>query len=264
MRIKFNLWALAVLAVLLLSPSALSAQDVKWVLDWEDNFDGDKLNTDVWGRCTRGKNDWNRNMSAREDLVEVRDGVLILKGIKNPDTAADKAPYLTGGVWTKGKKSFEPGRMEVRARLYGAKGAWPAIWMLPADTTIGWPMGGEIDIMERLNNNHIVYQTVHSYYTQDLGINEPPHGGTAAINRDEFNVYGVEVLPDKVVFSVNGKHTFTYPKIKTDKEGQYPFYIPMYLLMDMQLGGQWVGAVDDNDLPVKMEIDWVRYYKPAK
>ena len=28
----------------------------------------------------------------------------------------------------------------------------------------------------------------------------------------------------------------------------------------MQLGGQWVGDVDPNDLPVEMEIDWVRYY----
>ena len=31
-----------------------------------------------------------------------------------------------------------------------------------------------------------------------------------------------------------------------------------YLLIDMQLGGAWVGSVDPNDLPVEMEIDWVR------
>lgn len=47
-------------------------------------------------------------------------------------------------------------------------------------------------------------------------------------------------------------------------EGQFPFYIPQYLLIDMQLGGQWVGDVDPADLPVEMEIDWVRYYEPVK
>jgi hypothetical protein len=26
----------------------------------------------------------------------------------------------------------------------------------------------------------------------------------------------------------------------------------------MQLGGAWVGSVDPDDLPVEMEIDWVR------
>lgn len=29
----------------------------------------------------------------------------------------------------------------------------------------------------------------------------------------------------------------------------------------MQLGGQWVGEVDPADLPVEMEVDWVKYYK---
>ena len=31
-------------------------------------------------------------------------------------------------------------------------------------------MGGEVDIMERLNYDSIVYQTVHSHYTYTLGI----------------------------------------------------------------------------------------------
>jgi hypothetical protein len=28
----------------------------------------------------------------------------------------------------------------------------------------------------------------------------------------------------------------------------------------MQLGGNWVGRIDPDDLPVEMEIDWVRFY----
>ena len=115
-----------------------------WVLDWEENFDGDKLDTSVWGRCTRGISDWDKNMSPREDLVQVRDGLLVLRGVTNPDRSEGQSSYLTGGVWSKGKKEFKPGRIEVRARLHGARGAWPAIWLLPFDTkTHKWPMGAK-------------------------------------------------------------------------------------------------------------------------
>lgn len=59
----------------------------------------------------------------------------------------------------------------------------------------------------------------------------------------------------------NGVRDFVYPRIETEKEGQFPFSIPQYLLIDMQLGGSWVGEVDAADLPVEMEIDWVRHYQ---
>ena len=39
------------------------------------------------------------------------------------------------------------------------------------------------------------------------------------------------------------KRHFVYPRIETEQEGQFPFDIPQYLLIDMQLGGTWVGPV---------------------
>ena len=98
--------------------------------------------------------------------------------------------------------------------------------------------------MERLNNDTIAYQTVHSAY---------------------YNVYSVEMYQDSLVFFINETRTFAYPRIETDKEGQFPFTDKkFYLLLDMQLGGSWVGAVDSSDLPVEMEIDWVRFYQKKK
>ena len=78
----------------------------------------------------------------------------------------------------------------------------------------------------------------------------------------EFNTYGVEIHPDKIVFLINGEEAGVYPKINDGADGQFPFYRPMYLMIDMQLGGKWVGEVDPADLPVEMEVDWVRYYLP--
>ena len=88
----------------------------------------------------------------------------------------------------------------------------------------------------------------------------PRQGSTAPINRDDFNVYGVDIYPDSLVYHINGVRDYVYPRIETDKEGQFPFYVAQYLLIDMQLGGAWVGKVNPDDLPVEMEVDWVRHY----
>ena len=225
--------------LLLLSACSIFActHTPKWELVWEDNFDGAEPDTSVWSRIPRGKPDWQNTQSFDDRCYEMRNGLLILKGIVNDNTEADAAQYLTGGLWTKDKRAFHGGRIEVRARLHGAKGAWPA-------------------------NDSIVYQTVHSHYTYTLGIeNNPKHGNTIPINPEDFNVYGVDFWPDSLVFHVNGKRNFVYPRIETEQEGQFPFNIPQYLLIDMQLGGSWVGTVDPADLPVEMEVDWVRHYQ---
>ncbi len=233
----------------------------EWKLVWMDDFDQtDGFDQTVWSKIPRGKSDWNNYMSDFDSLFALRDGNLVLRGIRNFSQPNDTAPYLTGGVYTKGKKAFHGGRLEIRARLEGAGGEWPAMWMLPEEGQ--WPTGGEIDIMERLNSDTFAYQTIHSYYTLNLGLKDtPPHYGTNTILPDDYNIYSVDIYPDSLVFAINHHHTFTYPRIETDKEGQFPFYQPYYLLIDMQLGGNWVGAVNPDDLPVEMWIDWVKYYQ---
>ncbi|GHU64212.1 hypothetical protein FACS1894160_4170 [Bacteroidia bacterium] len=81
------------------------------------------------------------------------------------------------------------------------------------------------------------------------------------IDPDGYNVYAVELYADSLSFDINGVHTFTYPRINTDKEGQFPFDRDFYLMLDMQLGGSWVGRIEPNDLPMEMWIDWVHFYK---
>lgn len=232
-----------------------------WYLAWEENFNQKKdFNPKIWSKIPRGKSDWNNYMTDFDSCYSMRKGKLILRGIRNYTQPNDTAPYLTGGVYTKGEKAFSDGRIEICARLNAAKGAWPAIWMLPERAA--WPSGGEIDIMERLNHDSIVYQTVHSHYTYTLNIKDHPKShSTGVIHPDGYNVFAVEMYPDSLSFFVNDVHTFTYPRIQTTEEGQFPFNQPFYLLIDMQLGGSWVGAVDPKELPVEMEVDWVRHYR---
>jgi hypothetical protein len=68
----------------------------------------------------------------------------------------------------------------------------------------------------------------------------------------------------ELIWSVNGKETFRYPKTDCGDPDQWPFDKPFYFLLDMQLGGKWVGNVDVATLPVRMYIDWIRVYRRRK
>lgn len=253
------------LAALLFCATALASSPHKYRLVWQDDFNGTTFDSRSWTKIKRGSADWRRYMSDADSLYAVRDGKLVLRGALNTNLEADTARFVTGGLYTKRKHAVRYGKVEVRARFDCAQGVWPAIWMKP-DYEVKWPRGGEIDIMEHLNHDNIAYQTIHTTYTHTLKQDQnPPHGGTYPIDRNAFNTYGVEILPDSIVFSVNGQPSFSYPRIEEHRDkGQYPFGAPFYLLIDMQIEGSWVGKADPKQLPVEMEIDWVKLYELEK
>ncbi|MFD1771160.1 glycoside hydrolase family 16 protein [Sphingobacterium suaedae] len=238
-------------------------QDRRWKLVWQDDFDGPSLDTTKWSRIPAGTSDWNRHMSLDDACFQWKDGTLELLGIPNPDTLIDPRPFITGGIWSKHKFAFQYGRVEIRAKLTSAQGAWPAMWMLAEQNKYGpYPRNGEIDIMEHLNFDRIIYQTTHSHYTLNLKQTQnPPHGGTAKIDPETYNVFGLSWYPDRIDFQLNGHITFSYPRVPGADPSQWPYDQPFYLLIDQQLGGSWVGPVDLRQLPVRMVIDWVRVYQ---
>lgn len=145
------------IAALLFCTAALASTPHKYRLVWQDHFDGNTYDYLSWSKIPRGNADWKRHMSDADSLYAVRDGRLVLRGAVNTHRDADTARYVTGGLYTKHKRTIRHGKVEVRAKFGSAQGAWPAIWMLP-DAEIKWPEGGEIDIMEHLNHDTIAYQ----------------------------------------------------------------------------------------------------------
>lgn len=272
MKKHYSFFISAVLCTAFLTAfsSPADKEPYKWELIWEEQFDqpDGKLDGSKWSVIPVGPSDWNNYMSDREDLIEIKDGHLVLWGKVNDERSErDTAQYVTGGVWTKDKFSFQYGKIEIRAKLESATGAWPAFWMLGANGK--YPDNGEIDLMEHLNYDSIIYQTIHTHYTLNLdGRGKPQNHTTPKIDPAGYNTYGMEWYPDRLVFLTNGEPTMTYPNLEGQvnedgvvMEGQYPYNKgPFYLLLDMQLGGQWVGSVNPDELPVKMEIDWVKVW----
>ena len=234
-----------------------------WKLVWKDDFDKEEIDITKWTKIPKNTADWGNYMTSDPKCYDLSKGKLYLKGIVNSDTISDSRPFLTGGIYTKGKFAFQYGKIEIRAKLESAKGAWPAIWMLAEDKKYGsYPKNGEIDIMEHLNFDDIIYQTTHSYYTLELKEKDnPPYYKTIKVDTEQYNVYGLEWYPDKLVYTLNGNETYTYPKLEGVDASQWPFDQPFYILIDQQLGGSWVGKANSDDLPVQMIIDWVKVYQ---
>ncbi len=236
-------------------------------LVFADEFNG-PLDTNVWTRIDQGDAEWRQNMSLAEDLVEMREGCLVLVGRVNTDTNADARAYLTGGVWNltaAPETMMTYGRVEIRAKFEDAVGAWPAFWMTPVTPDAKgrtWPWSGEIDIVERLNRDPFVYQTVHSGWTQYLKPKET-HSGRGAFKAGAFNVFTLERTPDAIIWSVNGVETYRYERQALAADAQWPFTTPYFFRLDMQLGGGWVGKVDPATLPVRVWIDYIRVYERA-
>ena len=228
---------------------------------FEDNFDGTSCIPDTakWELCKRWHPDWARDLSESYDQAYVKDGKLVLVAEKKD------GKYLTGGIQTKGKFDFTYGKVECCARFVTQpKGNWSAIWMMPAPPTQEWPRGGEIDIMEHLSADDLVYQTIHSYYKNELGHENDPQGGdTVRVNNMDWNVYGVIWTPEELIFTINDEQYMHYPNLNlpnNQEVEQWPFDKPFYLIVNQSLGGDgtWPGPIDDSELPAIFEIDWIK------
>lgn len=232
-----------------------------WSLIFQDEFNATgSFDSTKWVYCERQTPAWNRYITKSPDYAYLHSGNLVLR-MDNKVIPGDDVPYHSGGIKTLGKFSFTYGKVEVRARFNGGRGSWPAIWMMPEKATYGgWPNSGEIDIMEHVNNENVVHQTIHN-----ASVTNASGGSTATksspYNTGDYNNYGIVWTPDEVQFYVNSQHRYTYHKPANATSKEWPFNQPFYLILNQSGGAGWPGPITDTDLPFTMQVDWVRVYK---
>ena len=96
--------------------------------------------------------------------------------------------------------------------------------------------------------------------------NTPPRYVKVRIHKDEWNTYGCEWDEEKIVFTVNGIATHSYPRMPSKGERQWSFDQPFYFILSMQIGGSWVngsGPTNADHYPAGMEVDWIRVFQRA-
>jgi beta-glucanase (GH16 family) len=166
-------------------------------------------------------------------------------------------PYTSSRMLTKGKVDWTYGFFEIRAKLPCGKGTWPAIWMLGSQGE--WPAGGELDILEQVGSDPTkVFSTVHT--TSGSGGNGVGGEDRLADPCTAFHNYQMLWTAKDIRFAVDGKLHATYVN-KGVGTSQWPFDAPQFLILNIAIGGDLGGVVDDSIFPVQMEVDYVRVYQ---
>ncbi|ASY67219.1 MULTISPECIES: glycoside hydrolase family 16 protein [Sinorhizobium/Ensifer group] len=253
------------------APTA-GAQEAKipegYRLVWSDEFDRAGLPDPAkWVYDTEGnKSGWYNNEKQyyavkRRKNGRGKDGKLIITARKERLTSASDyggQNYTSARLITRGKAAWVYGHFAIRARLPCGRGTWPAFWMLGADKT-PWPENGEIDIMEQVGSApDKIKGTIHTKATaRTFGI-----GGETVLSDAcrRFHIYTLTWTPTAISIGVNGHSYFTY---KNPQEGSssWPFDTPHFLLLNLAIGGDMAGKIDDAIFPVSMDIDYVRVYQ---
>lgn len=254
------------------------------ILTFEDNFDGDELNTDVWSFDTGGGGWGNRELQTYRSsnaTVGVNGEGLNTLQIKAEKLSAkvDNSDYASARINTKESFAQTYGRFEARIKLPAVQGMWPAFWLLPVSNTYNpsggtWPFNGEIDIMEAAGRIPNQFGTTIHYggayphnvhFGQDNVISTPI---------SEWHVYAVEwsegriewYIDDVRVFTAEAINWFT-PNVDKAENPNAPFDQDFYIILNLAIGGWYdrdngedVKPTDDFTSAI-MEVDYVRVYK---
>lgn len=252
-----------IISIAILLPVKIVAQTYELI--WSDEFDYTGLPDDSKWNYDVGGDGWGNNelqyyTKNRTENARVENGHLIIQAHK--ETYGGKS-YTSARLITKTKGDWKYGRIEIKAKLPGGRGTWPAIWMLPTDWAYGgWPASGEIDIMESVGYDPgKIYGTVHTEaYNHSLGTQR---GSSIMIADAESNyhLYAIEWDENKIDFFVDDTKYFTF-----SNQGdwtKWPFDKRFHLILNIAIGGDWGGiqGVDNNIFPVQMEVDYVRVYQ---
>ena len=236
--------------------STVPSKDIFTNLVWQEEFNyNGKIDSNKWVYEIRDQ--WyNQELQAttdRLDNVIVQDGKLRI--IAKRENYNGKS-FTSGRIKSNGKFDFTYGRVDIRAKLPGEKGTWPALWLLGSNyDDIDWPKCGEIDIMEHAGNRlNKIQGTVH--HPDKHGSGDGGETNEYSNVSTDFNIYSVVWTEKGVTFLVNDK-----PFHIVGNSCALPFNWDFFLIINIAMGGTFGGSVPDSFVSDIMEVDYVRVYQ---
>lgn len=242
-------------------------------LVWSDEFD--RIDLSNWSFEVNGDGGGNQelqyytngqNASIQFDSL-VGSNVLVIEARReNPANYGcwyGRCSYTSSRMVTRGKRSFQYGRIEARIRLPSTQGIWPAFWMLGNSLgQVGWPQSGEIDIMEHVGfEPTLTHGALHGPgYSGGNPIIGTYNAGELVSNR--YRVFAVEWDAGSIRWFVDGQQFHSVTRAQVEARGAWVYDQPFFLLMNVAVGGGWPGAPNAGSVfPQRMYVDYVRVYR---
>ncbi len=230
-----------------MSDTVHTPESMGYELYWQDNFDGDELDSTKWAVRGIGPRAVGYVTSS---AVKVEDGYLKLGAYKQ-----DGKIYISA-VGTHGKFMTKYGYFECRAQLQKSAGVWAAFWIQSTDIAKGEDpavYGAEIDIMEFFKKlgTDIVSHNVHWAY----GPNQQTTRGMQSYLKgvsEGFHTFALEWTPEYYAFFIDGYKFYEVRKGIS--------HIEEYMILSMELPSK-MEALKNAVFPDEFVVDCVKVYK---
>lgn len=246
-----------------------------WQVQWIDKFDGTGINWDNWTAQTQANYNnevqcYTDDDSSANKNYDVSNGTLKIiarkQNIACPGLGGTPKSWTSGRLNSKDKSEFLYGRIESRIRFNTlAAGTWPAFWMLENriqeqpyknDNDFShWPSAGagEIDIWEWFSNEPDTYIT--NFFNSESCAGEIrysyPNGGADVQN---WHNYALEWSKDNTSFFIDNILV-----AQQDMRSCNQYEEPMFVLLNVAMGGNLGGNIAANLQSATMEVDYVAH-----
>ena len=270
----------ALLAILILFGLLANGTGTVWAqtlsLVWSDEFTEANIDLTKWtfdigsdcpDNCGWGNNELEYYTSNSANVF-ITNGFLHIHAMQQTtNTSQGTFNYTSARMRTQGLFWKTYGRIEWRASLPKGTGFWPALWSLGTNiNSIGWPGCGEIDVVENNGTPTFVQGSIHSG-SDATGYYYFPAGQSVT----NFHVYDLDWTTNatggvSITWSVDGTayETQTSWSSSTGTPYPFPFDQPFFFLMNLAIGGSYLGNPSTNainpNLPGDMVIDYMRVY----
>jgi beta-glucanase (GH16 family) len=281
--------------------SGSTAGTGNWAVVWEDTFDGSGQPSSASWNYHVG-NGWNPGLADfqgwgngewewyRPENAFRQNGNLVIRAdyATTPTVIAGRSWFQRSGrLTTKGKRSWQYGRVEARIAMPNAVATWPAFWMMgdSCDDTVttdylapisrfdtmasNWSSCGEIDIMEHRNTETVTFQNL--FWDSRIGLfpwadgqnNQQPNQATAG-DVSQFHLYTIEWDAGQIRWYID-RDTRPTPVHTVDlsASNKEEFRKPFHIILNLALSGQFTGFAqpDPAQFPLTMAVDYVRVWQ---
>jgi beta-glucanase (GH16 family) len=271
-------------------PAALAGT---WTAAFDDDFSGSSLDEQNWS----DSDPWQLGGWARDDAwfpqphtaeqMSVQDGVLTMKS-RRGEGLPEGASFTSAEINTAGGFVLEEGEtsyVEARLKAPSAAGTLPGFWLLgdgTDDDGTGWPLLGEVDILEFANNPDEAGRPYFSvWFPRDVATDPPgtflngahdTHPATFEPRpelQDSWHTWGLFRSADRLELFIDGSSVAVFRPGETYDSGiplpDVLFTAPQHVRLSLFVGGDWAGAGREVEQyeEADLMVDWVRVWKPS-
>jgi len=231
-------------------------------LVWSDEFDGPEINSNNWTfEIGTGNWGWGNNelQYYQGDNTSIIDGNLVVEARRQ---TLENSNYTSSRLITRGKQSFQYGRVDIRAVMPEGQGIWPALWMLGSNhLQVGWPTCGEIDIMEMIGGeerDNVVHGTAHWNQDGHVSYGQSMTNVSGKLS-EEYHVYSIIWDEQSIRWYFDDVNFNT---IDITPAALSAFHDDFFFIMNIAVGGIWAGSPDNTTLfPQWLIVDYIRVFQ---